>query len=421
MNKTTNNYVEKLMGASFEDRMEAISMLSNSVEKDFEMFASRLGYKITKEEKGIEVRTVEKVIDNTDYNKIKELEDKLAEYEARDEQQRQEIERHLNRIFALQDTVDKLNYTIGELEKTMFCDNTTEEIVEYCGECDDMTKQIKCHGTNELQCTVCNSKWEDLREEQPKKGADKVVEKQPKAKEKVVRNNKLINCGPSVGDNEVLFIEKRRNNLHLWYGQIRIDNEIRNFHWSNELQKPVVYGVASLASLTIANELIREAVKSIDSKELTKYDMVPDHPDFGGFKARHYYGALEQGAYIYMTPAAQENGKEEDIVFKGYINKHAFVVWRNGEVRFRHYNYINMTKPFEKHASKGFNTEQMMKDIDTLANTVLEQFEKAASKTYRRNAVDNNATDQGAAQNTNDNKVENTIDGLSNADIGGLL
>lgn len=301
-------------------------------------------------------------------------------------------------------------------------DQLAKDYQNRCERIEDLKAEIELlKEENTTLKQMANKYANELIKEREVQEVKEETKEQPKAKEKVVRNNKLINCGPSVGDNEVLFIEKRRNNLHLWYGQIRIDNEIRNFHWSNELQKPVVYGVASLASLATSNELIREAVKAIDSKELTKYDMVPDHPDFGGFKARHYYGALEQGAYIYMTPAAQEDGKEEDIVFKGYINKHAFVVWRNGEVRFRHYNYINMTKPFEKHASKGFNTEQMMKDIDTLANTVLEQFEKAASKTYRRNAVDNNATAQGTAQNTNDNKVENTIDGLSNADIGGLL
>ena len=378
MNKTTMNHVEKLMGASFEDKMEAISMLSNSVEKDFEMFASRLGYKITKEEKGIEVRTVEKVIDNTDYNKIKELQEEIKRLTKELEEKDKEIE-----------TLKEENESLEEKYVT--------------------TKNMANKYANEL---IKEREVKEVKEE---------TKEQPKTKEKAPKNNKLINCGPSKGEDEVVFIEKRKDNLHLWYGQIRIDNEIRNFHWSNELQKPVVYGVESLASLTTSNELIREAVNAIDSKELTKYDMVPDHPDFGGFKARHYYGALEQGAYIYMTPLAQEDGKEEDIVFKGYINKHAFVVWRNGEVRFRHYNYINMKKPFEKHASKGFNTEQMLKDIDTLSAKVLEQFEKAASKEYRRNAVDNNATAQGTAQNTNDNKVDNTIDGLSNADIGGLF
>lgn len=337
---------------------------------------------------------------------IEELNRRAKEDEEYINSLRVENERHLNRIFDL---------TNPAVEDTKEYENV------YCGECQEDTKQ-EILNTKELKCTVCGETWERFTEEpEIKKGADKVVEKQPKAKEKAVRNNRYVNCGPNKGDNEVVFIEKRKDNLHLWSGQIRIDNEIRNFHWSNELQKPVVYGVESLASLTTSNELIREAVNTIDSKELTKYDMVPDHPDFGGFKARHYYGALEQGAYIYMTPLAQEDGKEEDIVFKGYINKHAFVVWRNGEVRFRHYNYINMTKPFEKHASKGFNTVQMLKDIDTLSEKVLEQFEKAASKEYRRNAVDNNATAQGTAQNTNDNKVDNTIDGLANADIGGLF
>ena len=246
---------------------------------------------------------------------------------------------------------------------------------------------------------------------------DEKVEEQPKQtvkpNHKVNDVKKLVNCGPSVGENEVLFVDKRRDSKHLWYGQIRIDNEIRNFHWSNELQMPTVYGVKSLASLGLANDLIRAAVKDIDAKELTKYDMAPDHPDFGGFKARHFYGALEQGAYIFLTPDAQlENGKETDIVFKGYVCDHAFIVNRSGDVFWRHYNYINSKKPFEKTPSKGYNEKQMIKDVETLADTVLAQYDKAASK-YARQA---HQTTQDKPQ-----QVENTIEGLSNADISGLF
>lgn len=376
------NYVEKLMAASFEDRMEAISMLTNSVEKDLEIYAAALGYKITKEDKGVEIRTVEKIVEvPVENTKLTE------EYEQLEKAYDQLAKDYNNRCERIEDLKEE-----------------NEELKEELTTIKHMANKY----ANEL---IKEREVKEVKEE---------TKEQPKAK--ATKNCKLINCGPNKGEDEVLFIEKRKNNLHLWYGQIRIDNEVRNFHWSNELQKPVVYGVNNLASLTTSNELIREAVNAIDSKELTKYDMVPDHPEFGGFKARHYYGALEQGAYIYMTPLAQdEDGKEDDIVFKGYINKHAFVIWRNGEIRWRHYNYINMNKPFERSASKGFNTEQMTKDVDVLASKVLEQFERAASKTYRRNAVDNNATDQGTAQNTKDTEVNNTIDDLANANIEGLF
>ena len=211
----------------------------------------------------------------------------------------------------------------------------------------------------------------------------------------------------------MLLIDKRRDSKHLWYGQIRIDNEIRNFHWSNELQMPTVYGVKSLASLGLANDLIRAAVKDIDAKELTKYDMVPDHPDFGGFKARHFYGALEQGAYIFLTPDAQlEDGKDTDVVFKGYVCDHAFIVNRSGDVFWKHYNYINSKNSYEKTPSTGYNEKQMIKDVETLADTVLAQYDKAASK-YARQA---HQTTQDKPQ-----QVENTIEGLSNADISGLF
>ena len=245
---------------------------------------------------------------------------------------------------------------------------------------------------------------------------DEKVEETPKStvkpNTKVSNTKKLVNCGPDNGEDEVLFTEKRKDSKHLWLGQIRIDNEIRNFHWSNELQLPTVYGVKSLESLGKANELIRAAVKAINAKELTKYDMVPDHPEFGGFKARHFYGALNQGAYIFMTPEAQEEGKETDVVFKGYVNMHAFIVNRSGDVFWRHYNYINSKKPFEKTPSKGFNAEQMLKDVETLADAVMEQYDKAASKYARQ-----------SHQTTKDNpqQVENTAEGLANADISGLF
>ena len=366
--------------------------------------------------KGKIVRVVEtKEVKVTDDAKIKELEAKLAEYEARDEQQRQEIQRHLNRIFSLQDTVDKLNYTIGELEKTMFCDNTTEEIMEYCSECDDTTKQIKCHGTNELQCTVCNSKWEDVREEkQIKKGADKkVTKKETKVNHKVSNVNKLVKCGHDEGLNEVLFIEKRRDNKHLWYGQVRMNNEIRNFHWSNELPLPTVYGIEDMESLKQANELIKAAVKAIDPKELTRYSQVPDDIDFGACKARHFYGALHQGAYIYMSPEMQaKNPKDTDIICKGYVCDHAFIVRRDGEVYWRHYNYIFSKKPFEHTASKGYNTKQMLNDVQILFDKVEDQFAKEQSK-YERKQVKKNTKE--------DNKDKTKEEILRDADISDLF
>ena len=251
---------------------------------------------------------------------------------------------------------------------------------------------------------------------------DEKIEEAPKStvkpNTKVSNTKKLVNCGPDEGEDEVLFTEKRRDSKHLWLGQIRIDNEIRNFHWSNELQLPTVYGVKSLESLNKANDLIRAAVKAINAKELTKYDMVPDcDPDFGGFRARHFYGALNQGAYIYMTPDLQiEDGKDTDVVYKGYVNMHAFIVNRSGDVFWRHYNYINSKKPFEKTPSKGFNAEQMLKDVELLVDHVYDQFENAKAKYESKQARQSHQTTKEKPQ-----KVENTAEGLANADISGLF
>lgn len=363
---------------------------------------------------------------------------------------RNEIVINKGKIVEVQTTkeVEVVKEVTKEIVKEVVIDNTDTETIEFLRETikqnneamNDMNKEIKELKDELFGKELLLNEFRENMDEKIKmihaleaqieelKAVKTVVKEQPKQQpqvnQQVVKNQRLVKCGPSQGENEILFIEKRRDNKHLWYGQIRIDNVIRNFHWSNELQKPVVYGVESLASLTISNELIRQAVANIDSKELTKYDMVPDHPEFGGFKARHYYGALEQGAYIYMTPDAQaENGKDEDIVFKGYVNKHAFVVWRNGEIRFRHYDYINSTKPFEKTASKGFNTEALGKDIEMLAETVLAQYDKAASKAARQHSKDNHVETQA----TNDNAkhqthvAANTIEDLANADIGGLF
>lgn len=326
-------------------------------------------------------------------------------------------------IELLRETIKQNNVLINDMNKELeanelLLNEFRESMDEKIKMIHDLQKQIK-----ELTAV------KEQVKEQP--------EQQPKTKEQVVKNYRLVKCGPNAGEDEILFIEKRRDNLHLWYGQIRIDNVIRNFHWSNELQKPVVYGVESLNSLVKSNELIRQAVANIDSKELTKYDMVPENdPGFGGYKARHYYGALSQGAYIYATPMIQpdendlKDPKDTDIVFKGYVNKHAFVVWRNGEIRFRHYDYINSTKPFEKTPSKGFSAEQMAKDITALVEAVKTQFENAVAKAQsaqarRQHSKDNQVETQVEAPQA-DNHVEydpnaNINHDLANADIGGLF
>jgi hypothetical protein len=318
-------------------------------------------------------------------------------------------------------TIEMLRETIKNMNEALNnANNENAKLMEELMQAEENNMML------EGKVTAYEFKINKLKEEANKKTVvfveDEKVEEAPKStvkpNTKVSNTKKLVNCGPDEGEDEVLFTEKRRDSKHLWLGQIRIDNEIRNFHWSNELQLPTVYGVKSLESLNKANDLIRAAVKAINAKELTKYDMVPDcDPDFGGFKARHFYGALNQGAYIYMTPDLQiEDGKDTDVIYKGYVNMHAFIVNRNGEVFWRHYNYINSKKPFEKTPSKGFNAEQMLKDVELLVDYVYDQFENAKAKYESKQARQSHQTTKEKPQ-----KVENTAEGLANADISGLF
>ena len=208
----------------------------------------------------------------------------------------------------------------------------------------------------------------------------------PKTNPKVSDPKKLIKCGPSKGEDAVLFIEKRRDDKNLWYGQIRINNTIRNFHWSNQLEMPVVYGIESTTALKEARTLIRTAVKEIAPKELTLYDEVPDHPDFGGFKGRQFIGAIEQGSYIYLSPEFNDGTQPDDIIAKGYTNDHAFIIRRDAEVYWKKYDYIFSKKGFERTPHKGYDIEVLMNNVNTLADAVFKQYEQLSSAYYRKQA-----------------------------------
>ena len=330
-----------------------------------------------------EEKIVEKVVNTTDDAYVKKLEKRVKtlseafqssqeEYDNYVEQAVKESKRHLDRIYLLSDENAKLYAEIESLKEQLEKANATTT--------------------------------------QPQQE----VKKEVKENHKVSSTNKLINCGPNTGENEVLFIEKRRDNIHLWYGQIRMNNYVRNFHWSNELPLPTVYGIENFESLKAANELIRAAVNSIDPKELTKYNQVPDLPEFGAYKARQFYGALEQGAYIYMSPEMQTGTKDDDVVCKGYVCDHAFILRRSGDVQWRHYNYINSKKPFESTPSRHYNEKQMMDDVQKLYNAVCEQYEKAISKDERSNTTK-------WTPDKNDNKELSNKEILINADISDLF
>lgn len=226
---------------------------------------------------------------------------------------------------------------------------------------------------------------------------------------KETKNNRYIKCGNSKGNDEVLFIEKRYDDKHTWAGQIRINNEVRNFHWSNQLSKPVVYGVDSMEALALCNDLIKSSVKFIDSKELTKYEKVDRYnPEYGDFEGRHYYDCIDKGEYIYLSPEFHLCDGDHDIICKGYLNHHAFVVRRDLEVFWRHYDFINMKKPFEHSPSKDYPAEAMMARVGELVEAVVTQFNAKEDEFYNKSGVQviSNKAVNAAQSNTNNNVAD---------------
>ena len=373
LNKSEMNLLNKVMESSIEFKMEAYKALEKDLNRIQQEIVALLGTK--------EVKYVAPVVPEHKEVTEKEIQEEKA-------------------ITILGENIKERQIVKG-----------------YCGSCCEETEQYR--KGSELVCMQCGEAWELLTYEEygltnefhkeEKKQEPKKAPKTPKDNHKVSDVKKLINCGPSEGDNAVLFVEKRRDDKHLWYGQIRIDGYIRNFHWSNELPMPVIYGVESYKSLYTCKDLIEAAVKEIAPKELTLYDKVPDHPDFGGFGARQFLGAIGQGGYIYLSPEYQMGTGDKDIVAKGYVRNHAFIVRRDGEVFWRNYNYIFSKKPFESTPSKGYDLKGMCNDVEILFNEVCNQYDKAASAYFRKDSKRDN----------NDTKV--TAESAATADISHLF
>lgn len=191
----------------------------------------------------------------------------------------------------------------------------------------------------------------------------------------------LTKCGHNEGATEVLNVDRIKDSKHTWGGQIRIDNEVRNFHWSNELRLPTVYGVNNMDSLLVCKVAIDEAITRIDKKETYKYDLLDNAPNTGDFHGRHYYNKLEEGKYIYLSPEYDREYSTDNIIAKGYINNHGFLIRRDHVVLWKNYNYIFSKAKFGATASKGYNTEAMTKEVLTMLEAVIAQYD-AAEKEY---------------------------------------
>lgn len=193
------------------------------------------------------------------------------------------------------------------------------------------------------------------------------------AKRQIKHNNKMIKCGKNEGDDEIVYIEKIKDDIHTWRGQIRLQNIVYNFHWSNELSLPVVYNVPDLSYVLVASDMIK---KRVGVDECNKYDQLfTNVPELGSYGGRYYYDDLEKGSFIYMTPWFRVEKDEPEVWFKGYTMDHAFVVFSDKRIYYRNVNYLFAKRPWESTVSKGYDTKEVRRSACRLMKIAIEQFD----------------------------------------------
>lgn len=196
-------------------------------------------------------------------------------------------------------------------------------------------------------------------------------------KRQIKHNNKMVKCGKNEGNDEIVYIEKIKDDIHTWRGQIRLQNIVYNFQWSNELSLPIVYNVPELSYLLVANDMIKEKV---GVNECEKYDQLfTTKPELGNYGGRYYYDELEKGSFIYMTPWFNIKKDEPEVWFKGYTMDHAFVVFSDKRIYYRNVNYVFAKRPWETTVSKGYDTKEIRRSACRLMKLVIEQFNNSAN------------------------------------------
>ena len=263
-----------------------------------------------------------------------------------------------------------------------------------------------------------------IKEETKKELNVKEVKQEIKqeAKKQLTKNNKMIKCGKNEGPDEVVYIEKIVNDNHAWRGQIRLQNVVYNFHWSNELSLPVVYNAPDLSYLLTANEMIKEKV---GEKECNKYDeLFTKSPDLGNYGGRYYYDEIEKGSFIYMTPWFKVETEEPKVWFKGYTMDHAFIVFSNKRIYYRNVNYIFAKRPWESSVSKGYDTKEVRRNVCKLMKLVIEQFDNCVENDKKEKEMEgsntaitktepdlnNDVKDDKSNDNDVNNATENKVD-----------
>lgn len=248
----------------------------------------------------------------------------------------------------------------------------------------------------EVKETVIEAKLEVKKELDP----DKATQEIKQEAKRQIEHNKMVKCGPNEGCDEVVYIEKKGDeDIHTWQGQIRLDNVVYNFHWSNELSLPVVYNVPDVAYLLVANDIIRSRV---GEAECNKYDLLfTNVPELGNYEGRYYYDEIEAGAFIYMTPWFKVNADEPKVWFKGYVKDHAFVVFSDKRIYYRNVNYLFAKRPWETTVSKGYNTKEIRAEVCKLMRLSIDKFNKF---------VNGEIKPEPKIENKIENKVENKVE-----------
>lgn len=235
------------------------------------------------------------------------------------------------------------------------------------------------------------------------------------AKRQIKHNNKMIKCGKNEGDDEIVYIEKIKDDIHTWRGQIRLQNIVYNFHWSNELSLPVVYNVPDLSYVLVASDMIK---KRVGVDECNKYDQLfTNVPELGSYGGRYYYDDLEKGSFIYMTPWFRVEKDEPEVWFKGYTMDHAFVVFSDKRIYYRNVNYLFAKRPWESTVSKGYDTKEVRRSACRLMKMVIEQFDNYVNNNDKNENKEMKGGDATITKTESKTVVKNSIDELAKSEI----
>lgn len=246
---------------------------------------------------------------------------------------------------------------------------------------------------------------------------EKVKEEIKTEAKRQISRNMMVKCGKNEGNDEVVYIEKIKDDIHTWRGQIRLQNVVYNFHWSNELSLPVVYNAPDLSYVLIANKMIKERV-GVD--ECNKYDQLfTNVPELGNYGGRYYYDDLEKGSFIYMTPWFRVKKDEPEVWFKGYTMDHAFVVFSDKRIYYRNVNYLFVKRPWETTVSKGYDTKEVRRSACRLMKLIIEQFDNYVNNNDKNENKKMKGGDATITKTEPKTAVKNSINDISIAEIHG--